>query len=244
MQNSDKILYNQAESSVIESGETRTWGQIAYLLDFVEQRGLWVQVASSYTNWVYYLSKRLNVSESTLWRYQNAGRFYNTLRTVTLVGEEKLPILEVTDKISPEKLELLMKLSRVVPTDKYKELTIKVLNGTAKRSELRSAWEIYKGVLAGKTARGRGVLPPRIDTQNRSSNKKLDEAMTLNAILVNGPAWTGVNFPLLFDIFFRASIPSVDAKGKDIEIDSVIALKADKASPLEFHGITFNVSNR
>lgn len=163
------------EIAALKKGDSRTWAEIGLLLGSVEFHGLWRQEETSFTSWLKSLSVVLSKSEGSLWRYLTSARYYQLIRKELLAKQIECPELKnLSDRISPENLELLAKLDRVAPTEVIESLTERVLAGVATRSELRDAWDMFKPILNGRTARGNLGIPKYDPNDLSQSQRRLD----------------------------------------------------------------------
>lgn len=223
------------ELAALSRGEVRSWGLMGYLLDQAEKTSYWQSEARSFSAYVELLANRYGVKTGSLWRYLTAGRYYDELRQHYGGGQSALfpPLREVADAVSPEKLEILSKLSRVAPDDVMTALVLRVVRSEITRAELRAQWEAYRPVLAGRTARGDGVSPPRVDHADPDQAAQLGEANVAFTLLSAGSAWTGCIDPDLYEVFveLRVKAPS------PMVFDFVALQRRTPDSALELHGI-------
>lgn len=226
------------ELAALSRGEPRSWAQVSHLLDQAEQTGYWKNEAKSFTEWLKSLAGSFDLKESTLWRYLTAGRYYVQLRE-TLAGRKiSCPPLEhLSDKVSPENLELLSKLARVAPNDVLQRLAEQVINGSITRAELRTTWQAYRPVLGGRTARGGGVLAPRINLKDRTQFDSLMEAMVFTTLSSDGAGWTGIANPDLYELFMQVHPEYAGRRSTYRIFDALAVVRERKNSPLEIHGI-------
>ncbi len=226
------------EIAALTQDEPRSWAQIGHLLDGVDRTDYWRQEAKSFTEWLKGRSESLGLKESTLWRYLTASRYYIKLRdTLTGRGVSCPPLGELPGKVSPENLELLSKLARVAPDDVLQRLAEQVISGGITRAELRTAWQAYRPALGGRTARGLGVPPPRINLRNREQFESLTEAMVLTSLASGDPSWSGIRNPDFYELFMQISPESVGAVPRRYTFDAVAVVRERKNDPLQIHGI-------
>lgn len=220
-------------------GKRLPWPQLACLLDSIDKSNYWANSAKSFTEWLKQNAESIGLKESTLWRYLVVGRYYRDLRRQ--FARVKLgypPLEELPSHVSPEKLEILAKLARVAPKDVYEPIVDLVLKNKISREELRAKWRAFRPVLGGKTARGRGVLPPRINRRDQDQYHSLREAMMINAITSHGPGWLGDDRPVMYDVKMHVR-PDYQGSNKyrfRYEFDAVALVKR-KDAQLEIHGI-------
>ena len=183
----------EKELAAIERGEARTWGQTAVLLDKIDTGGYWHRDSDSFTEWLGKHAQIFGVKPAMLWRHLTSGRYLKQLRDSAAARNVAIPTLDLLpNSVSSESVELLAKLERIMPQADFEKLLQRMLEGDARRAELRSLWEAYRPVLGGKTARGRGVIAPRINRQDPEQYQSLMEANFLSALKAAGSAWTGV----------------------------------------------------
>lgn len=226
------------EIAALTQGQSRSWAHIGYLLDRIDQTDYWRNEAKSFTEWLKGHAESLGLKESTLWRYLTAGRYYIKLReALTGRGVSCPPLGELPDKVSPENLELLSKLARVAPDNALQRLAEQVISGGITRAELRTVWQAYRPALGGRTARGLGVPPPRINLRNREQFESLTEAMVLTSLASGDPSWSGIRNPDLYELFMHISPESDGATPRRYIFDAVAVIRDRKSDPLQIHGI-------
>lgn len=248
-----------AEIEAIEAGEPRTWGQISHLLLTVENSGRYIREGveptksyfdgfgwryprTSYTSWLRSFAEKTGIKTPTLWRYLSSGRYYQQLIELDLIKNLAVPLLpleQVPESISPESLELLLKIARVAPTEQFVALAEKVLSGNVTRSELRGVWNAYRPVLDGETARGRGTRPKQLAPEEMKHRNQYYEATACNALLASQGNWLGHFDPRNYSVFFNISTkiydPTRDLK-ELYEFDAVATVKTDNNN-VTLHGI-------
>ncbi len=224
--------------SAMLAGEARTWAQIGFLLHQGDETGIWKEEYNSFTDWLKKLSVALNLREASLWRYLAAYRYYLELhanlrkRSILCPEPVKLP-----ESVSPENLELLGKLSRVVPAEMLPSLAQRVLSGNVTRAELRQLWAAYRPALAGRTARGKGVSVPRVSPGNPTQYQSILEAQIFATLSSSGAQWTGISKPAYVEFFMGAKPVFTEGEKHRFEFDAVIMVGQSKHAPPTFHGI-------
>ena len=232
----------EKELALIERGERQSWGKFYLLLASIDQTRFWQRDADSYSSWILKTSNRLNINAAMLWRIISAGRFVlQTLEKLEGGGIDVPSLEEMPDTVSAENIEILSKLERVMPDNVFLEFARKVFNGKAKRSELRGAWETYRPILEGKTGRGRGVTPPRLNNQNPDQYQSLVEATVLDALRTAEPGWTNVTSPSVFKIYVHVN-PEGYFRGTDKYLFAAVAVVKPQNGPVEYHGIRFRTT--
>jgi hypothetical protein len=220
------------------AGESRTWVQIGHMLHQGDETEIWKEQYNSFTDWLIKLGEVLNLKEASLWRYLTAYRFYLELyiylqkRTISCPEPLDLP-----ERVSPENLELLGKLSRAMPTELLPALAQRVLSGDIKRAELRQLWIAYRPVLAGKTARGTGVSIPYANQSNPTQYKSMLEAQIFTDLSSSSTQWTGISKPAYIEFFMDVMPVFSEHEKKRFTFDVVIMIGKNKRSPPTFHAI-------
>ena len=224
--------------AALAKGEVRSWTQIGLLLDQVDHSGYWQKSSGSFTEWLKALSPSLNLKEASLWRYLTAARYYQELhKSLKASGVSSPSLDELSDKVSPENIEILSKLARVMPDDVFLRLAQQVLTSTVTRAELRETWLAYRPVLAGRTARGKGVAVPKMNPADSFQYDSILEAQVFMALSNSGAEWTGIERPDRYELFMQVSPElSLDVRQR-FTFDAVAAVRAHKSAPLAFHGI-------
>ncbi len=214
----------QIELKALLRGDARTWAEIGYLLASVEFYGIWREEAGSFTEWLKRFAVRLGKKESSIWRYLTASRYYIELRKQMLAKGSQCPLLQnLPDRISPENLELLSKIERVVPPELMQSLSERVIAGVATRAELRDAWETFRPVLAGKTARGQ-VCPPRFDPSDLSQRRSLMEAVTFRGLSNYKEVLFGTTSYDFNEVFYHVDLKIHNIINSKITLDAVVAI--------------------
>lgn len=244
--NSQKKI--EQELLAIEKGEHRAWGMTSLLLFAIDKTGFWQDNCDSFTNWLEKNASLFKVKPATLWRILTAGRFSNQVREQLANNNILVPHLEdMPCNISPENIEILAKLKRVVPKDIFLYFARRVFKGKAKRSELRSSWQTYRPILKGQTARGRGVPTPQLDNSNPAEHDSLLEAVALDALKSVGPNWSGHQYTTLYQMFLSVNpddYPQPDTPYEHIRsvekhLFAAIAVVKPKYSEIEYHGFHY-----
>lgn len=239
MTSSDLTQKIEQDFAALARGEIRSWGHIGLLLDHAEQSGYWRNHSVSFTEWLKSLGSPLNLKEASLWRYLAAARYYRQLhQTLADRGTSSPPLDELPDRVSPENLETLAKLARVAPDDVLQPLVQQVLAGTITRAELRETWQAYRTVLAGRTARGRGVPVPKFNPRDLEQFNSMLEAQVYTALSSGGPKWIGIEHPYTYELHMHVYPEFPDEIDVVFAIDAVATVRPGKNDDLVFHGIT------
>lgn len=218
----------RAEIASLKNGSDPNWGKKSRLLLEVERTSYWENHTSSFSRWIVENLDLFKVKRASLWRYLASGHYYLQLQLEFKELADR-PLEELSSDIGPEKLELLEKISRVAPKETFRTLATRLLEGHITRPELISAWETFRPALEGKTARGRGVLTPKVD----ESSSMFREASFASAFINCPPTWTGIK-----DIEINRTFMDVYDKTqlRQTRFDVVVVVKGQN-SPLVFHGI-------
>ncbi len=227
-----------AEVAEVSSGAPVAWTRVGAVLDRVDQEGYWRNESSSFTEWVKFFSSKLGLKEGSVWRMLTSSRSYIELQKDLTSRGINAPLLnQLSTSVSPEKLELLDKLRRVAKQDITDSIASRVIEDSITRDELRATWETYRPVLDGRTARGRGVEPPRFDPTDQNQFSSYHAVEVMSALQAAGPHWTGKSHPATYRIFTRVRPERRDDDKSIFELDVVAVVREKKTSPIIFHGI-------
>ena len=147
------------------------------------------------------------------------------------------PTGELPDKVSPENLELLSKLARVARITPCKRLAEQVIWWHYPCGTTHGMASLSSPALGGRTARGLGVPPPRINLRNREQFESPTEAM------VSGRRWLQEiklvrdSESDLYELFMHISPESDGANPRRYIFDAVAVIRDRKSDPLQIHGI-------
>jgi hypothetical protein len=228
-----------SELQCLDRGEAKSWIAHSILLDSIEGTGYWQRDSGSFTDWVVKNAHRFGVKPPMVWRRLSAGRSARRLRDRLSKHGESVPGLEdIARNIGPESLEILAKLERSLPAERFDELADSALRGKTKRSELRSMWETYRPILGGRTARGRGVTPPKVNTKDHIVVESLMRAKALDTLKSSESDWTGHKGPEIFKVFLYVA-PDCNTEVPDNYIFSAVVAVKPKKGYIETHGIRF-----
>lgn len=231
------------EIDSILRGEVQAWTKIAYLLDKVDHTNYWKQHSSSFSDWLKDFALQAKLNENSYWRYLTAGRYYVGLRE-TLAKRSLVfpPLLELSNLVSPENLELLAKLYRVAPADVFDILAQQVLNNSIRRATLRNAWNAYRPALGGRTSRGLGVAAPLVDLNNIIQRDNVLQARVLTTLISAERSWTGSSSPELYQLFMQISPELKAPVAKVLDFDAVIVVKENPTTACRLHIIDYQSS--
>ena len=227
----------QALDAAVEA-EVRPWNRLGLLLIQVEETGYWQGTAESFSEWLRRFSARLELSEASLWRYLVSSRYYESLcKKLATSGIDCLNLWDLSSSVSAENLEILGKLERVTPDDEFISIATNVINAEITRAEMRRRWESYRPALAGRTARGTGVEPPKVNLFDPVQFDSFLEAQVVTTLRSAGPSWTGVSKPSSFHIVHRVRPVFDDTEETHFEFDAVALLRSSMSENYEYHGI-------
>ena len=208
--------YSQIENELtaIKRGDARSWGRVSALLEQIDSSGYWSTESRSFTEWMEKYAENFGVKQSMLWRHLTSGRYLNKLRGDGKPRKFLIPSLdELPKSVGSESVEILAKLERTLPEKDFEKLLQRLLEGKARRSELRSMWETHRTGLGGKTARGRNTAVPRIDWMDPLQNQQHVDANLLCELKAAGSEWAGIDKPERYDVYLNVTpdgLPSGD----------------------------------
>ncbi len=237
----------QRELRAIEAGEARSWPQISALLNSVQTTEYWRGESESFSKWIEDFGKTIGLGRATLWRYLSAGRKYENLKAAAEKIKPSLhypQLQELHDYVSPENLELLEKLNRVMEPDDAYALMDKVIRGEVRRQALRDKWQAFRPALAGQTARGKHYSSVKVDRTNEFQASKVREGEIYTAIKESAPKWLDCLQPYFIKVLSNVR-PDVEGacvgyKSKILShpiFDAIVAIKRHMRDPLCLHGI-------
>lgn len=215
------------------------WANLGTVLVEFKKHGWWAKAeANSYTEWVKRYAMELNLGTAVLWRALSAVRFYETVRR--LYPDLDLPRLErLSPRVTPDHMELLSKLSRVMSQTEFRAELERVIRGAVTRAQLRDTWRAYRPVLAGRNARGRGLYKPKANPRNRLQIDRLIEARIYKVLSTQRSSWTGTNNPHLYRLLLLGDQFAVPASPAQRTFDAIAALQESPDAPLHIHGFIF-----
>jgi hypothetical protein len=210
----------EKEVAALIQRQMRSWAQVGLILDRVEREKYWARDAPSFSEWLKSFAPRIGMKEASLWRFLGASRYYQKLRK-HLAGRNVPfpPLARLPGTIGAEHLEILAKLERVVPKRDFEELSQRILAGNVTRNELRRLWKIYRPILTGRTARGRGVTAPRLDLADPTHLTEQTLAKAIATLIAAGPEWTGIKNPQLYHPMSEVILPSAEGLKRRFSFD-------------------------
>lgn len=232
----DEVL-NELDS--IRSGALKAWPELGKLFLSVEHHGFWRKTNKSFSEWVRDFARSQGKSESSYWRLVSSSRYYVQLRDYLITHGVDAPLLEdLSEFVSPENLELMSKIERVLPADQRLTLAKKVVLGNATRSELRDFWSYYKPLLEGRNARG-NVDIPKYEEDNPDHQQSLVKANILKELANTNGAWlrnhSKANLTLV-DLNLPMQSNNNKLKSKGININLISTFDDDDGDFL-IHGV-------
>jgi len=219
------------------------WVHIALAVLEVERSGYWQKSFRSFTEWLVSYSAKLGLKESSLWRYYRAAKYYKVL-SMTLEKEGIFipSLIHLENKVSPENLEIMAKIERVMPEPEFMKLAKSVLDGTIPRNDLRKTWFAYRQALGGRTARGMGVQIPIISSPSPQELAHILEGKILTALLASKGSCLSDSLPSFFELFIQP-IPELMPGERNPHIDAVVLVRIPPLNLLELHGIEIKSHN-
>ena len=134
----------------LNADDARAWTKIALIVLQVEENNFWETSHRSFTDWLVSFGQSIGLKEGSIWRYYRAGKYYQELQP--LLSKNQItnpPLNELPTKVSPENIEILGKLERVMPNDIFIKLAAQVISAAITRDSLRETWLIYRPILDG-----------------------------------------------------------------------------------------------
>lgn len=216
-----------------------SWTELSRRLIEVQLDGSWINdsLSTSFTSFVKNLSNETKINETLLWRYRLAGIFYNSIR-----DRFKWPKIELlSDKVSPDSLEILGKLKRVLPDDMFVKFAKGVYDQTIKRDGLREAWILFKPALLGKTSRGSNTVTPKIvaNANDPEQTYLLNRAHFMNSLKSDDMEWCKYDEANHYRVFGETVLPSEENSYFPLDVDAVVIVKGLTDLEIETHGIQY-----
>ena len=227
------------EIQIAVSGNQISWARIGLLLLSVEYHEVWRLSSRSYTDWLKKFSMTYGKSESSCWRFLSSARYYLELISYLHSVNIEAPLLQdLSESVSPECLELLHKIERVLPSHEKLALAEKVITGNAKRAELRNYWHYYKPLLNGMSARENKHVISYVQ-QNPNYQQELVLANILKSLSDSNGKWiskkhkSGLTIMNL-NLYSKAN---ANLDQKSLSIDVVSMINNTNKDELEIHGV-------
>lgn len=223
----------------VEMGVKHSWATIASLLLQAEQSGFWQQDFSSFAAWLSNTAKRLGLKNSMLWRYRRAALFYNQFYHEHIIPKGiNIPDLEHLQDVSPDNLDLVEKISRVLPEDELVLLTKKVVTKEVGRRELLEKWQTLRVALEGRTARGKGVITPKLGSADFEKADIYIEDKVLTVLQNFGSKCLELEEPCSYSVMRSVSFKKL----KQLKVNALIVVRKFYSSDVELHGLSIVTS--
>jgi hypothetical protein len=224
----DHGLIEEEISAIVEAGRV-PWRRVGRLLRMVESKRLWEETHLSFTSYLEHLAARCRVSPNVLWRAYSAVQTWDRLHGELEGMGVPAPVLDqLPPAISPEIVETIEKMHRVMPPDEWARNVRDVLGGQLSRRELRARWAIVRDALEGRTARGRGTPVPRV--RRTPGETAVWEAEA--AFLESFPACLGYDRSARVVLFKNVPFPA-GVEGNRSEVDFAFAIEEDRGILLQ-----------
>ena len=228
----------------LKEDQVHAWTKVALIVLQVEENSFWETSHRSFTEWLVAFGESIGLKEGSLWRYYRAAKYYQELQP--LLRKNRIPNPALSDlpaKVSPENIEILGKLERVMPSDVFVKFADQVISAVITRESLREAWLNYRPILDGRTARGMGVPIPRVDLKDKVQQNQLLEAHVFTALSQTSGSWLGSQKPFMFEMLRGEITRFIIAGAKSLSIDAMAIVQMQANGPIELHGIEIKSSN-
>ena len=235
----EESLWITQPLSEIEAGKLIPWPQLGQLLHVVSASEYWRKTAPAMVSWIKDREAKFKVKESTAWRYLAAARYYNELSKKLARHMEFIDILDLDPSISPESMEILRKLERVL-SDKDFIATAKNLiqHKTLGREELRQTWQNYRPILQGRTARGINKdADPEFNPKSIAQVQMLERAKLIDAIHQSKGEWAGSGDGRVYETFMDVAPLHQSSDHDDVIFDMIVVAQEVNTSKIGTHGI-------
>jgi hypothetical protein len=121
----------------IKAGNPKPWVTMGEILLAVERYEIWREDGTeSFTQWVRNFSKTVKKTESLLWRWLMAAKYYDSVIKYMLIDAPELQY--IPKHVSSENLEALSKLEGQIPENLFLDIVKGIMAGTINRAELRA----------------------------------------------------------------------------------------------------------
>lgn len=235
-------MENKLAIDKLNQHSPRAWVETAQFLLSSEETGGWSTTHKSFTDWLIDTSKKLELSESSLWRYFRAAKFYLNLKKDLERSKITVPDLtKISAKVSPENLEILEKIQRVTLSDDFLPLAERVIHANIKRDELRTIWMAYRKSLDGKTSRGAGVSKPKINLLDPKQQASFNEAQVLVCLNSGKSNWIKANGSTRHKVIPNFCFKRKEGGKERVCFDAMVVLENDR--DIEFHAIEVKSNN-
>jgi hypothetical protein len=225
----------------LKIGKHVEWPIIGYLLLSAEHHQIWYADSKSFTAWMREFSKEIKKQESLCWRYLAAAKFYLKLKDILIESKIECPaITALSEDVSPENVELLAKLYRVMPHDLFMNYAQRTIENNIKRKELREAWSIYRPSLQGRTARGI-KFAPTINIKDEEQFNSQAEAIAIASLINSDGAWAKKMISDFYKTFRDIKLPiSIDTKNYIFKPDLFVITGSREGGDIYFHIVEYS----
>jgi len=215
------------------------WPTLGHMLDQAATTQYWAtEGARSFTEWLQQFSKRSGMGVAMLWRILSAIRFYRIIQK-NYPEMDLIPLDAASPRMTPDHLEMLSKLSRVMSHAEFKAQLRQVLDGAVTRTQLRDTWRAFRPVLVGRNARGRGQIAPMANPRDPEQFNSLVEARIYQAIAATGSAWTGIQKPILYRLLLQTGSAPIPESSERYIFDAIAVMQNKSQSTIQIHGLEF-----
>lgn len=228
----------------LSANDARPWTKIALITSQVETSGFWEASHRSFTEWLVSFGQDIGLKDASIWRYYRAGKYYQKIQHT--LSQNKItnpPLNELPPKISPENIEILGKLERVIPNDLFIKIAALVISEKITRNSLREMWINYRPALNGRTARGMGVPVPCIDLEDKAQYGRLMEAHVFTALSQDENTWLSTQKPHHFELLRGDVARLAMPESKDHYVNAIAIVQMQADGPIEMHGIEIKPNN-
>lgn len=206
--------------------EEKRWGPLAHLMLATRENELFAPEHPSFNAWMTWVVAFSGMSKARVWRYDAAGRYYESVRDQ---GACALPALKaVPASVSAEGIEIMSWIVKVLPAEQADELIEKALTGKIAVRKLKDIWTTCrpKGY-DGKGSHLRSGDAARLAIRKWQTRT---ESRALRWLMAN-LEWTGVAGG--FVQFLR---DVCDTSGHR-SIDAIAVVRPPKSDSLAIHAI-------
>lgn len=218
-------------------------------LDEVSREGTWRAEAQNFSEWLTHNAGRYGIGPASMWRYLSAARNYEVIRSDLVSANGSCPYLdEVAGAVSPEAIELALKIRRLAPADEVLELFQLLIEGRLARSTLRKVWAGYRD--QGGDAAPRLPREPLLASLAQPSSRS-GSAEPVASVNVPGgrlyevpQLFCGTDKPRFCREFLNPQMTGMGKRGGAGALaDRLIVLQEDDGSPVMLHGL-FDLGKR
>lgn len=224
----------------LKIGKHVEWPIIGYLILSAEHIQLWQADCKSFTEWMRIFSREIKRQESLCWRYLAAAKFYLKLQDIFNENNIECPaITALSEDVSPENVELLSKLHRVMPHDQFLNYAQRTIGNNIKRKELREAWSIYRPSLQGRTARGTKIAPS-INPNDQNQFHSQAEAAAITSLINSDGAWAKKKVSDFYKTFRNIKLPiTYDGNDCIYEPDLLVLTGSKETGDISTHLVEY-----